>query len=259
MKTVTFFRLAMAAFCLFVVSAVSVPAHAETDISAIKAAPESIAMGAQYDGIDLTVHGTVPEGSDVVLRFTGPPADMHLREKGKLFGLLWMNVGKVAVKNVPNVCLVDSSRPFDQLGAAVASYRLEGLRDAVEVEKTTELPKIDVAHELILLKEQDGMYHESEGGIVFGKVVDGMQSYTAKLHIPSALSPGKYLVEAAVLRDGIIIGKNTAPVEAALVGFPKWLSSMAFDNSLLYGVLATIIAIFSGLIIGMVFQSKGAH
>ena len=30
-------------------------------------------------------------------------------------------------------------------------------------------------------------------------------------------------------------------------------------EGLLYGILATVIAILSGLAIGMVFQSKGAH
>ncbi len=50
-------------------------------------------MGAQYDGLNLKVQGTVPAGSDVVLRFTGAADELHLREKGKVFGLLWMNVG----------------------------------------------------------------------------------------------------------------------------------------------------------------------
>ena len=55
------------------------------------------------------------------------------------------------------------------------------------------------------------------------------------------------------------MGKQTAEVEARLIGFPEWLSKMAFNNGLLYGVLATVIAVVSGLGIGLMFQSKGAH
>ena len=72
--------------------------------------PSAILIGTQYDGMQLEVSGTVPAGSEVVLRFTGAPSELHLREKGKVFGLLWMNVGKVVVNNVPKVCIIDSSR-----------------------------------------------------------------------------------------------------------------------------------------------------
>ncbi len=75
--------------------------------------------------------------------------------------------------------------------------------------------------------------------------------------IPSALAPGNYQVEAVAIKDGAVVGKYATAVEAELIGFPRWLSNLAFEKSLLYGILATLIAIFSGLAIGLVFQSKG--
>jgi uncharacterized protein (TIGR02186 family) len=257
MKTATF-RLAAAAFMLLLLTVTLRPAHAAGD-STIEVTPQAVVMGAQYNGQNLTVTGTVPEGTDVVLRFTGAPADMHLREKGKLFGLLWMNVGKVSVKNVPRVCLVDSSRPFDQIGAAATPFRLEGLRDAIEIEEAAKSPDLDIAHELVLLKQRDGLYHESEGGVQLAPAADGVQQFTATLHVPSALATGKYVVEAIALHDGTVVNKASVPVEAKLTGFPLWLNNLAFDNGLMYGIMATLVAIFSGLAIGMVFQSKGAH
>ena len=50
-------------------------------------------------------------------------------------------------------------------GAAVTSYRLEGLRDAIEVEEAAKSPDLDIAHELLLLKQGDGLYHESEADV----------------------------------------------------------------------------------------------
>jgi hypothetical protein len=66
-------------------------------------------------------------------------------------------------------------------------------------------------------------------------------------------------VEAIAIKDGAVVGRYATTVEAALIGFPKWLSDLAYEKSLLYGILATVIAVFSGLAIGLVFQSKGAH
>lgn len=225
----------------------------------ITTTPANIRMGAQYDGLGLKVQGTVPAGSDVVLRFTGVADELHLREKGKVFGLLWMNVSTVTLRNVPKVCLIDSSRSFDELGGIAAPYRLGGLRDAIEIESGTDSEKIDIPHELLLLKQHQGLYSEAAKGVTLGADEGASRTFSAELAIPSALAPGAYQVEAVAFKDGAVVGKYAAAVEAGLIGFPRWLSNLAFDKSLLYGVLATLIAIFSGLAIGLVFQSKGGH
>jgi uncharacterized protein (TIGR02186 family) len=225
----------------------------------ITATPTNIGMGAQYDGLHLQVNGTVPAGSDVILRFIGATDELHLRKKGKVFGLLWMNVGKVTLKNVPKVCLIDSSREFTELGDVAIPYRLDGLRTAIEVEGDGSSDTLDVPSELLLLKQHEGLYSESAKGVTLGADNGTTRTFSADLAVPSALAPGAYQVEAVALKNGAVVGTYATAVEARLIGFPKWLSNMAFQKSLLYGVLATLIAIFSGLAIGMVFQSKGSH
>ncbi len=232
--------------------------HAD-ETGSISATPASIEMGAQYDGISLKVKGTVPAGSDVILRLTGAVRDLHLRQKGKVGGLLWMNVGTVTLTNVPNVSLIDTSRPFAELGAVAVPFRLESLRDVIKIEQDAKAEKIDIPHELFLLKQHEKLYSEKEGGVHLGPVEGSLASFSAELAIPSALAPGKYQVEAIALKDGAVVGKYTVAVNAELIGFPKWLSKLAFEKSLLYGILATVIAVFAGLAIGLVFQSKGAH
>jgi len=224
----------------------------------LSVAPEQILMGAQYDGVNLKVNGTVPAGSDVIVLFTGTAEEVHLREKGKVFGLLWMNIGKVTLKNVPKVCLIDSSRSFAELGKVADPFRLDGLRDAIEVEHGGS-GNIDNARELLLLKKHEGLYSETAKGVILG--VDGKEgrTFSASLHVPSAIAPGDYQVEAVAIKDGAVVGRYAAAVQAELTGFPRWLYNMAFERSLLYGILATLIAIVSGLAIGLVFQSKGAH
>ena len=115
---------------------------------------------------------------------------------------------------------------------------------------------LDVPAELIKLKQQDGLYRESTGGIT---VADN-GSFAVNLPIPSRLSPGAYTVEIFALRNGSVSGSVAAPVNVRLVGMPAWIDDMARNSSLLYGILSTLVAILGGLAIGMVFQGKGgAH
>ncbi len=225
----------------------------------LSVSPASIVMGTQYNGVDLTVTGEVPENSDVIVRLVGTPSELHLREKGKVFGLLWMNVGKVTLTNVPSVCLTDATRPLPQLGKGAAPYRLEALTKAIGVKQEGKDESINIPHELLLLKTKEGLYHEGAEGISLGSVKDGLQSYTAHIKVPSSLKPGEYKLEAIALQDDAVVGSAETSITAALSGFPKWLSELAYQKSVLYGVLATVIAIVSGLIIGLIFQSKEAH
>nr|WP_321464418.1 TIGR02186 family protein [uncultured Desulfobulbus sp.] len=237
----------------------ALPCLAPAAETTVNVSPTAIVMGAKYNGVDLTVTGEIPEGSDLIVRLVGTPGDLHLREKGKVFGLLWMNVGKLTLTNVPSVCLTSATRPLPQLGKGAASYRLDALTSAIGVEEEGANKSIDIPHELLKLKTKEGLYHEAAEGIKLGSVKNGLQSYTAHIKVPSSLKPGEYKVEAVAISDDAVVGEADTTIKAALSGFPKWLSELAYQKSVLYGVMATVIAIVSGLLIGLVFQSKEAH
>lgn len=215
--------------------------------------PTNINISASYRGTVLHVEGQAPQGSEIVARFTGAPADLALRQKGKVFNLLWMNLGTVHLHHVPSVFLVASSLPLAQmhgydLGLAAVHNNIK-----VQEQKSDDL---DIPAELIKLKQQDGLYREDVAGI---KISENGH-FTADLRIPSRLSPGEYAVEVFALSNGSISGSVSAPVNVKLVGMPAWIDSMAKNNSLLYGILSTLVAIVGGLAVGLVFQSKGgAH
>jgi len=230
-------------------------------VSRVNVTPTTIPMGVGFNGATLQINGEVPAGSDIVLRFVGKPREEHMRQKGKVFGLVWMNRTALTFKNVPTVCLVQASRPFDQLGAAAGTFTLDRLRQAVKVEEASACDgDLDVPAELLRLKQQEGLCRESVGGVRFGPETGGVQPFEADLKVPPALSPGNYTAEVVALKDGRIVGQAAVPVTAQLVGLPAWLNNMAFKHGTLYGILAVVVAILGGLLIGLVFQGKGgAH
>ncbi|NLJ29309.1 MAG: hypothetical protein GX433_15070 [Deltaproteobacteria bacterium] len=228
--------------------------------------PNNIKIDALYNGTSLTVTGNIPAESDVIARFIGTPSDLHMKEKGKVFGLLWMNLDSLTFKNVPNVCIVctpkDMTDPVSPGNSELERLQLAGLKNDVKVESAAGVPLKDDGNnveELLKLKKQEGLYRDLKQEIFYGPVSNGMKAFKTEIPIPSRLSPGKYTVEVAAVDNGEILGRAVESVNVELVGFPAFLSHLAFGSGAIYGVLATIIAILGGLAIGMVFQSKGAH
>jgi len=243
---------------LFFLLFVAMPATLRAADLEFAVAPSSIDIGAAYNGTSLQIDGQVPAGSQVVVRVSGAPGNVALKQKGKAFGLLWMNMNTLHFSNVPTVCLINSTVPLPELGAAGAELGLKGLTGKIAIDP----PSADrglLLPEFLLLKSQEGLYQENVGGVKLGQAKDGSQAFSASVKIPSRLSPGSYTVEAYAVKDGAVAATASQVVAAKLTGAPAFLADLAFNHAAWYGVLASIIAIVGGLGIGLVFQSKGAH
>lgn len=220
--------------------------------------PPLVKIGATYDGTTLTVTGKVPAGSDVVVRFVGAQGELHMKEKGRALGLLWMNLGSLTLERVPSVYLVMASKELDALCPAATPYRLEQVARDIAITPADKDTPVN-RQELLKLRREEGLYREVPGGVTLSPADGASQEFRAVLPVPSKLLPGEYTVEVLALKDGHLAASGKASVPVELVGIPARLADVAFNHSLVYGILATIVALLSGLAIGLVFQSKGAH
>lgn len=246
-----------AAFCLFTVSA-----GAAQDGARMTIEPRAIDIGALYNGTTLTATGSIPADSEAVVRFIGTSCDLHMKEKGKVGGVMWMNLESITFKGVPNICLVSSAVDLNRLeadgGAKIGVLRLSGLKKSIEIEAKGGGHE-NSFEELLKLKQKEGLYREMFGNISYASAVDGQKTFSAKIPIPSRLTPGAYTVEVDAIRNGEVIARAEQPLTVNLVGFPALLAQLAFGHSALYGILATLIALLAGLAVGLIFQGKGAH
>jgi hypothetical protein len=69
-------------------------------------ANQTIQISTFYNGTTLDVSGTVTADANVVIQVSGPKHDVHLKEKGKVAGFLWMNKTDVSLENTPAVYMV---------------------------------------------------------------------------------------------------------------------------------------------------------
>lgn len=220
--------------------------------------PPNIAINALYNGIDLTVTGKAPAGSQVAVRLSGEPDTFHMKQKGKVFGVLWMNLDKVTFTGAPKVFLIAASKgaPAD----AVDRLGIPGLAKRITVE-AKDPDKTGLIQEFLHFQKAEKLYKENAGTVTLGQEADGMQPFTAVLHVPSRLSPGTYSVEAFAINGATDAPLGETDVTASFVGVPAFLADMAFNHGALFGILASIIAILGGLIIGQLCSGSksGAH
>ena len=229
--------------------------------------PESITIGTTYTGTTLDVSGRVPEDCDVVAVMSGERKELHLKEKGKALGLLWMNMGSLTYTGVPDVFFISSGKKIEDMKGegpedemSVGQIGFDGLKKSITVE--SEKPDTErYVEELFKLKKKDGLYEEQIGHVTYSGAASGAKDFHALIRVPSRLSPEKYEVHVYAVKDGRIVSESEKPIEAKLAGVPLFLANLAFGHSLLYGVLSTLIAIVGGLVIGFVFQGskEGSH
>ena len=212
--------------------------------------PNLVAIGTGFNGTTLTVTGEVPEGTSAVIRLLAEPHDKHFKKKGKALGLLWMNLGSIEIKGVPDVFLVgtDGKTGIDWEHSELAFKAVKGdTEDAI-------------FDEFIKLMELDDFYQVENGVIQYTGEENGKRSFRAELSIPAAMHQGVYRVEALAVKDGKIVDMGAEELHTQLTGLPAFLSKLAFEHSLLYGVAAVIIAILAGLLMSLLFKERGgAH
>ncbi len=232
---------------------------AESDVS-LELALDTIEISTFYNGTTLEVSGEVAVADDVVLLVSGPREEVHLKEKGKVAGFLWMNKNDVILENTPAVYMVyspeGSSEKYVSSKLGIGYQAL--LTDISIIPASAD--KAFVFGEYVKLMEQSGVYAVHAATVQYGVPENGMKSFKAVLVIPSKMAAGTYRVEAIALKDGAVVDRTRSELTLELTGLPAVISSLAYGRPLLFGFMAVFIAIATGLLIGVVFRGGGgAH
>lgn len=227
-----------------------------------------------YNGTTLKASGTLPADTDVLLHVIGAKKDVALKVKGKVAGLLWMNKTDVELENAPSVYMVYTP---EKVGKDLLLSQLEGDARALVKDvamlgigykalvkdiaiKPETADKKFVFGEYVKLMEHAGVYGVHNGTVEYGAAKGGKKAFTVTLTIPPKMNAGKYLIEAITIKDGKAVGRASEEITIELSGLPKIIASLAYEHSLLFGIMAVAIAVATGLLIGVLFKGGGgAH
>ncbi len=235
-------------FCL-----TTLQASASADV-VLSLAHSDIGVGTFYNGTTLHASGTVPAGADVVVAVSGEPEELHMKRKGKAAGLFWMNTGNLTLSNVPQIYMVYTSEmDASILESEDMPFSLPALRNRVEITTEDKQDEDMLFGEFIKLQKEQSVYAVNPGTISLKE--NG--HYNVELTLPPRIKQGDYTVTTYAVEDGRVIATATANLNVVLTGFPAWLSKMAFQNALVYGILSVLIALAAGLLMGVLFKDAG--
>jgi uncharacterized protein (TIGR02186 family) len=198
--------------------------------------------------------GVVPVGQiDVAVVIRGPTRAITLREKQKIAGI-WLNADSTEFRSVPAYYAIASSRPLAQIvdSKTAAIYEL-GL-DKLQLSPTGE---VDAKEQrrfisgLVDLNKRDGLFRQNAGSV---DITDQVL-YRARLQIPSSVPVGIYTAETLLIRDGrVIVADDNVQIRIGKSGFEQFVTIIAQDYSLLYGLIAVVISVALGWFAGFVFR-----
>ncbi|OGW39824.1 MAG: hypothetical protein A2X58_01415 [Nitrospirae bacterium GWC2_56_14] len=230
-----------------------------------KANHDHITIDFFYHGSTVSVKGLSEPGTDLVVKITSPEGHQLLKKKGKVGGMLWMNVGQLKFENTPNFYEVFSTRKIEDILSTEEMDRhvigFPALAKHVEITPVeNEAEKAKWFDEFVKFKEDSRVYTSSSGNIKTSMNADGKQEYFIMTDWPYQAQPGDYLVTVYAVKDLKVVEQATAKVNVEQVGMVKSLAGMAKDMPAMYGFLSIGVALGAGFGVSMVFRKGGgAH
>ena len=214
---------------------------------------DEIDITASYHGERLMIYGAVPKDADIIAVVTSPKESLTMKMKGKV-GPFWMDVKDIHFKNAPSMYKVHSTRMIsdilsiekqEELGIGLHGLKKQ-IADGAE-ERLTD--------EFIKLKNDEGLYSIKEGDIKIYK----QKLFETYFYWPPKAPTGKYNIEVYAVRNGRVILHDTETLMVEKVGVEAFVSNLAKNNGMIYGILSVAIAIGSGFAVGILFKGGGAH
>jgi len=104
---------------------------------------------------------------------------------------------------------------------------------------------------LVDLNQRSGLFRQQDNAV---SITDSVL-YRARLQIPSTVPVGTYTAETLLIRDGKIIqADDSVEIKIRKSGFERFVTVMADQYSIIYGIAAVIISLLLGWMAALIFQ-----
>jgi pyruvate,water dikinase len=216
--------------------------------------PLNIYAGTFYDGATLRVRGSIADHSHVAIRVTGPLEHHTFNRRGKIGGVIWGGIEHVTFHNAPSLFKVCSSAALAATADRAARVQLrlgyEWLEERVAVEGTW-IDKQSMIAQFVRLKEKEGLYSLAPGAIRLLDTENGRRGFEAEVSLPATAPAGAIEVAVFEIADGSVIGEKIANVKLEHVGMPAFLYRLAHEQGTLFGILAVLVLMTTGLVVDL--------
>lgn len=227
---------------------------------------DQVPISSSFDGAKIVIFGSIETKDqaalyrgeyDVVVRVEGAPEDVVIRKKERIGGI-WINNKSENYEAVPSFYSILSARPLNLISNSIVLspislgiYNL-GKNIPVEGEKKLIMDPGEFSDALLRLRIQQDLFSEIPGTL---KQLSP-SLFRATLDIPANVPIGEHTVTAYLFRKGEILGTNRSSFTIEKIGFERWIYDLAHEQGLLYGIMAVLLAIFTGWAANAIFRKN---
>jgi hypothetical protein len=220
--------------------------------------PEVLDIGTFYTGGQVKISGEVPAGQDVIVEITGPAANGEFDLKGRV-GPFWMTNGRAEMDGAPAmyVLLLPGGRDWQRKVSSLG-LGLEKIRNKVAIQSAT-VPQDQLFNMFLELKKSEGLYVVKDNAIAYAAAKNGLRRFSAVYRFPQSTAAGNYTIKATAITNGAKGIELSRSFLVDEVGFARLVYDLATNQRLVYGILAVVIALFAGAVMGFLFKGGGRH
>lgn len=249
--------------CLFwlIVSPLSAAEKLQMGVSV-----DLVPVSSSFDGQDIVIFGSI-EGADqpalyrgeydVVIEVMGDLEEAIVRKKDRIGGI-WINASARAYKDVPSFYSVLSRNELknvsdpsilNSMGIGIDNLRARPV-DQGNLEEF--LTQGEFSRALRRIRIGEGLF--SEDSTALEQLSPSL--FRATLSLPPNVPIGVHTVKASLFHKDQRLDQVATSFEVRKVGFERWMYDMAHEQSLLYGIMAVLLAIFTGWAANAIFRKN---
>ena len=206
-----------------------------------------------FAGTELLLFGAKRGEGDIVVVVRGPWENQIARRKERVLGV-WVNTEEIEFEDIPSYYWYASNKPVEEILP-------DDLRDLHQIGlDQLQLPAADPDADptkaiafrdaLIRNKIRRGLYRAESAPLLF---VNDML-FRTKVKFPANVSVGTFGIETYLVRDKRIVTTETTLLNVRKFGLEAGIYDYAHRQSLLYGIVAVIIACAAGWLANAAFR-----
>jgi uncharacterized protein (TIGR02186 family) len=233
-----------------------------TEPMVTEATQDTIQIGVRYSGERIYFFGTLPDPeADLVVKLISKEASpLKVSKKGKVL-LFWMSVKQYEITGMPQIYKVHTSGPLEEILTPALAKQLNIGYETLEQGMGMKLLRGESSKEdremlfegFLSLKKRQDLYRIEENTI---RIAKG-KLFEHSFNFPDKAREGEYVIESYAVKAGKVIGSSTDVIDIRKIGLTAWLYRKSQHNGVFYGIMAVVIALGAGLLVGIIFKGGG--
>jgi uncharacterized protein (TIGR02186 family) len=237
------------------------PTAAVTEGIQIGLSTDIVSINAEFTGANLTIFGALDgldplvarQGRyDVIVVLEGPARPVVVRRKDRILGM-WINTQSETFVNVPVSYSVATTRALQDITDPKSYRQLSLGADNIYLQPAEQDDPVlldEFTDALRDRKKATGLFSERVGGVQFLS----QNLFRATVALPRDVPVGAHKARAFLFKNGVFLKETWTPLAIVKSGFEQSVFEFARDHSLIYGMVAVLLAILVGWVGSLMFR-----